>query len=87
MPNPLTYHLSGWQLFSFVGAFAVAMAAQLAPDSGDGLCMTVGPGWLGCLICGGGVRLDRRGRADMITGVLGWGRRGFWRPVYVGRFM
>ena len=30
MPNPLLITFSGWQLFSFVGAFAVAMAAQLA---------------------------------------------------------
>lgn len=30
MANPLLITFSGWQLFSFVGAFAVAMAAQLA---------------------------------------------------------
>lgn len=30
MPEPLFITFTGWQLFSFVGAFAVAMAAQLA---------------------------------------------------------
>ncbi len=29
MSEPLIITFSGWQLFSFVGAFAVAMAAQL----------------------------------------------------------
>ena len=30
MPEALTITFTGWQLLSFVGAFAVAMAAQLA---------------------------------------------------------